>query len=237
MELRYDRTYPRCHVSKQYTAYRRFVRANTARGRKLAGLPVIPLELQRMIIREALRDPTASLQDYASYLHVCRSWHDPVKKFATTQYATVLKRLEYPGDRLNASLYVFVTYFRYSALWAQFVRRVLRLDTEIRTRLVYEAVRDNNIDAARILFGECGVDAKEEFPQGMEDPLYGPVRTAMHTACLYSYTKMIKLLADKFGVLDGKCKFYIMNLILIVVDQGNVDAWITLNRCMNRAPE
>jgi hypothetical protein len=100
---------------------------------------------------------------------------------------------------------------------------------------VYDAVRYNNIEAARILFGECGVDAKETFARDVEGSLNTFSWTAMQTACDYGHVEMIELLADEFGALDGKSKFYIMDLILVVVDQGNVDAWIALSRHMNRA--
>src|SRR4051794_40424259 len=68
MELRFNRRYPRCLIPKRYSPYRR------------RPALTVPLEIQRMIIREAIRDRTTTFQDYASYLCVCKSWCVLVKK-------------------------------------------------------------------------------------------------------------------------------------------------------------
>jgi hypothetical protein len=244
MRLRYDRTYPRCPIAKRYSPYRQrpaqvrhagiVIPWNTARGRALFGLPLVPLEIQGMIVQEATRDPDASLQDLASYLRVCRSWYDPVKvAIEERQHEIIRKRL----DDQNSSLGVLCTYFRFRRGWDQIVRKVILDDTELRARMVHDAVRGNNIEAARILFGECGVDAKETFVRDVEGSLDTISRTAMQTACYYGYAEMIRLLVDEFGALEGKCKLYIRNLILVAVDRGNADAWFMLDRYMDRAPE
>ena len=211
---------------------------NTARGRKLAGLPLVPFEIQEMIIRESFKDPAIPLQDITSRLRVCSSWNEVIKKDLRisspikTLYNIIRQRF---SDRY-ISLYTFVRCFQFNILWAKIVQRVLHRDAKIRTVLVFDTVRYNDIKVARILFGECGVDVKERFPWATEiNSVYGSIRMVMHAACFYGHVEMVKLLADEFGALEGQCKDHITDLIRMAADQGNVDMWIVLEMYRDRA--
>ena len=115
------------------------------------------------------------------------------------------------------SLQDFASYFVVCKSWKELIKRAVLRDDELRARMVYEAVRYNDVEAVRILFGECGVDAKEIFRLDVEG-LNVSVWTAISAACVYDHVETVRLLVEVYGALEDRCKYDIECLMEIAED-------------------
>ena len=104
---------------------------------------------------EIMRRTFASASHGATFTKKDLKMSHPICK----QYDIIRRRLVHTHEPLGP----FVTYLRFSTLWAKLVQRAVYHDVEVRTRLVYNAVRHNDINAARILFRQMSYDSKEIF--------------------------------------------------------------------------
>ena len=114
--------------------------------------------------------------------------------------------------------------------WRELIDVIIRCDKYVRMILLHFGTRENRIEAIKDFIKKFDIDVNTITPQVAEVPEYENVWTIMHTACVHGHLEIVKLLADEFGALEGKCKDYISDLICMAAYRGNINVWLALEK-------
>jgi hypothetical protein len=190
-----------------------------------------------MILDIIFGDHHTTREDFTRYSRVCHLWNKRISRFLTPrlppeiQYMIVREMLMDP----DISVHDIITISEVSRSWVKYFELTFRRYKYARAMLLHVAVRENKIEAAEQLMSQA--DVRMAIPEAAENLDYEAVWTVLHTACFYDRIDMIRLLVERLGALQGRCRHYVADLILIAVNEGNVDTWSALGGYLDEVTE
>lgn len=113
----------------------------------------------------------------------------------------------------DVSLHDILTYLQVHESLREEVRRIIDSDADIRSRLLHNAVKDNDIEAVKVLLKNYGANINELGESG---------QTVLDTACIHGHIEMFQYLIKISGRLKRFCLTHSTFLSLLAVDNAHV---------------